>query len=109
MLNLNYPLKLLCLYLAMHMNATDQCICTLEFIFNLKSYRSAYKTPPEIINLYLDGHLSNAERPVLLILVCFIPEFLKYNTTLELCKLIFSFYACPIQAGFPKITCKCQA
>lgn len=51
-----------------------------------------------------------SERYVLSILVCFIPqEFLKYNATLELCKLLFSFYAYPIQAEFPKITCKCQA
>lgn len=59
MLNLNYPFKLLCLYLAMHMNVTDQHICTIEFIFNPKLHPSGYKTTSEIINLYLDGHMSN--------------------------------------------------
>lgn len=103
MLNLNHSFRLLCLYLAMYMNVTDQHICTIEFIFNP---RLRYETKSEIFSLYLDGHLSNA---ILLILVCFTPEFLKYNTILKLCKLIFSFYAFPIQAGFPKITCKCQA
>lgn len=66
-------------------------------------------TSSEIINLCLCGHMSNAETPVLLILASFSPEFLIYDTALELCKLIFSFYAFLIQAGFPKITCKCQA
>lgn len=61
MLNLNYPFKLLCLYLAMHMNATDQHIRTIEFIFNPKLHPSGYKAVSEIMNLYLDGHMSNAE------------------------------------------------
>ena len=60
MLNLNYPFQLLCLYLTMHMNVTDQHICTTEFIFNPKLHPPGYKTKPEIINLYLDGHMSNA-------------------------------------------------
>lgn len=60
MLNLNYPFKLLCLYLAVHMSVSEQYICTIEFIFILKLHPSGYKTTSEIINLFLRGHMSNA-------------------------------------------------
>lgn len=60
MLNLNYPFKLLRLYLAVHRSVSDQHICTTEFIFIPKLHPSGYKTPSEIINLFLRGHMSNA-------------------------------------------------
>lgn len=53
MLTLNYPLKLLRLYLAVHMNVSDQHICITEFIFNPKLHPSRYNTMSEIIRFYM--------------------------------------------------------
>lgn len=58
MVNLNYTFKLQCLFPAVHMNVSDQDVCSSMFIFNPQLYPSQAKTKCEMINFYLQTRVN---------------------------------------------------
>lgn len=57
MVNLNYTFRLQCLFLAVHLNVSDQDVCSSIFIFNPKLHPSQTRTKREMINFYLQTHV----------------------------------------------------